>query len=66
MVDEPCRLVARGLRSAISPSGTRVETEMGAWRVRPLHGEPLWVGEASEGGTDGVQMSNLTAIQNTV
>ena len=48
------------------PLGMQVETAMGAWMVRPLHGAPLGVGEASEGRTDGAQMSSLIAIQSSV
>ena len=45
------------------PSGTRVEDTTGAWTVRPLHGAPPGIGEASEGRTNGAQMSSLTTIQ---
>ena len=43
----------------------REEAPTGAWTVRPLHGAPPGVGKASEGRTDGEQMSNLTAVQST-
>ena len=44
-----------GVGSPISgrPSGTRVEDATGAWTVRPLHGAPPGIGEASEGRTNG-------------
>ena len=45
------------------PSGTRVEDETGAQTVSPLHGNPMGIHEASEGRTDGVQMSSLTTVQ---
>ena len=47
------------------PSGTRVEDATGAWTVRPLHGAPPGAGEASEGRTNGAQMSSLTTVQST-
>ena len=47
------------------PSGTRVEDATGAWTVRPLHGAPPGIGEASEGRTNGAQMSSLTIVQST-
>ena len=47
------------------PSGTRVEDATGAWTVRPLHGAPPGIGEASEGRTNGAQMSSLTTVQST-
>ena len=47
------------------PSGTRVEDATGPWTVHPLQGAPLGVGKASEGGTNGAQMSNLTTIQSS-
>ena len=46
-------------------SGTRVEDATGAWTVRLLHGAPPGIGEASEGRTNGAQMSSLTTVQNT-
>ena len=46
-------------------SGTRVEDATGAWTVRPLHGAPQGIGEASEGRTNGAQMSSLTTVQST-
>ena len=45
------------------PSGTRVEDATGAWMVRTLHGAPPGIGEASEGRTNGAQMSSLTTVQ---
>ena len=45
------------------PSGTRVEDATGAWMVRPLHRAPPGIGEASEGRTNGAQMSSLTTVQ---
>ena len=45
------------------PSGTRVEDTTGLWTVRPLHGAPRGVGEASEGRTNGALMSTLTTVQ---
>ena len=45
--------------------GTRVEDATGAWTVRPLHGAPPGIGEASEGRTNGAQMSSLTTVQST-
>ena len=47
------------------PSGTRVEDATGAWTVRPLHGDPPGIGEASEGRTNGAQMCSLTTVQST-
>ena len=47
------------------PSGTRVEDATGAWTVRPLHGASPGIGEASEGRTNGAQMSSLTTVQST-
>ena len=47
------------------PSGTRAEDAMGAWMIRPLHGAPPRVGEASEGRTNGAQISSLTTVQST-
>ena len=45
------------------PLGTRLEDATGAWAVCPLHRASLGVDQASEGRTDGVQMSSLTTIQ---
>ena len=47
-------------------SEMREEAATGAWMFRPLHGAPPGVSEASEGRTDGVQMSSLTAVQSIV
>ena len=47
------------------PSGTRLEDARGAWTVRPLHGASPGIGEASEGRTNGAQMSSLTTVQST-
>ena len=47
------------------PSGTRVEDATGAWTVRPLHGAPPGIGDASEGRTNGAQRSSLTTVQST-
>ena len=47
------------------PSGTRVEDATGAWTVRLLHGASPGIGEASEGRTNGAQMSSLTTVQST-
>ena len=47
------------------PSGTRVEDATWTWTVRLLHGAPLGISEASEGRTNGAQMSSLTTVQNT-
>ena len=47
------------------PSGTRVEDATGAWTVHPLHGAPLGISEASEGRTNGAQMSSVTTVQST-
>ena len=46
--------------------GTQVEATTGAWTVHLLHGAPLGVGEASEGRTNGVQVSSLTTVQSSV
>ena len=47
------------------PSGTRVEDATGAWTLRPLQRVPPGIGEASEGRTNGAQMSSLTTVQST-
>ena len=47
------------------PSGTRVKDATGAWTVRLLHGAPPGIGEASEGRTNGAQMSSMTTVQST-
>ena len=47
------------------PSGTQVEDATGAWTVRLLHGAPPGIGKASEGRTNGVQISSLTTVQRT-
>ena len=45
------------------PLGTQVEDTTGPWTVRPLHGAPPEIGEASEGRTNGAHMSSLTTVQ---
>ena len=45
------------------PSGAQEEAVTGTWTACLLHGAPLGVGKANEGRTNGVQMSNLTAVQ---
>ena len=35
------------------PSGMRVQNVTGPWTIRPLHGAPPGIGEASEGRTNG-------------
>ena len=47
-------------------SGTWEEAAMGPWTVCLLHGAPLGLGEASEGRANGVQISSLTTVQNTI
>ena len=60
-------MLTGGARSPIGGrlSGTRVEDATGAWTVRPLHRAPLGISEASEGRTNGAQMSSLTTVQST-